>query len=475
MRTTRLLAVASAAAVAIAGPAGVLPAAGSDAVSGSDAVAVVTATGSLPSGGTYLVEMPSRWNGTLYVYSPGYIGSAGQPPRTGPNDTAREWLLEHGYALAGAQPVGTGWAVEEIMPDAVATVDVVRSRFGAPRRTLAWGTSMGGQVAAGLLQEYPERFDGAVALCASVAGPLGMLNAGLDASFAFKQLLAPGSGLELVHVTDEAARGQQARAVLDAAQATPQGRARIALAAAFAQLSTWSVAGTPEPAPHDYAAQEAQQYQAFMFAVFSPRQPLEQRAGGNFSWNTGVDYRRQLAGSGRERQVRELYRAAGLDLEQDLRTLERAPRIAADPAAVDYMRRNITPTGELSDPILTLHETGDNAPTVTQARAYADAVAAQGDARFLRQAFVHRPGHCGYTPAEIIASMQTVERRLDRGSWGAGPADGASAPALQQLAVKLDAASPLDLGTSGFVAYRPDRFVRPFYPLRPPRPAPPRP
>ena len=54
-------------------------------------------------------------------------------------------------------------------------------------------------------------------------------------------------------------------------------------------------------------------------------------AGGNFSWNTGVDYRRQLAASGNAQQVRALYRAAGLDLDADLGRLEAAPRIAADP------------------------------------------------------------------------------------------------------------------------------------------------
>lgn len=421
---------------------------------------VVTEQGPLPSGGQYLVEMPAGWNGTLYVFNPGYVGAAGQPPRTSSNPTAREWLLAHGYAVAGSQPRGTGWAVEEIMPGAVATVDVVTKRFGAPRRTIAWGTSMGGQVAAGLLQYHPDRFDGAVPLCASVAGPLGMLNAGLDASFAVKWLLAPDSDLELVDVTDEAARTAQAREILERAQATPEGRARIALAASFAQLSAWSAPGTAKPASDDYAGQEWQQYTAFLFAVFSPRQPLEQRAGGNFSWNVGVDYRQQLHRSGAETQVRALYRAAGLDLDHDLDVLAGAPRISADRSAVDYMRRNVTPTGEIDDPVLTVHETGDNAPTVTQARAYADAVTAEGNRHLLRQAFVDRPGHCAFTAAEIVASLQTLEKRLDQGRW----AGSGTAPALNHLAAELDAASPLDLGTAGFASYQPDRFIRPFYP-----------
>ena len=62
--------------------------------------------------------------------------------------------------------------------------------------------------------------------------------------------------------------------------------------------------------------------------------------------------------------------------------------------------------------------------------------------------------------AEILASMQTLEKRLDRGRW----AGSTTAAALNRLAAELDAASPLDLGTAGFVRYQPDRFVRPFYP-----------
>jgi pimeloyl-ACP methyl ester carboxylesterase len=275
---------------------------------------------------------------------------------------------------------------------------------------------MGGLTSAALLERYPEDFDGALPLCASVAGGVGMLNQSLDAAFTFKTLLAPEDDrIELVDVDDEQVSRAAAQQVLDTAQTTPEGRARIALAAAFAQLPGWTQPGTDRPGAHDWAAQQEQQHGVFMFSVFSPRQPLEARAGGNFSWNTGVDYRRQLAASGNAQQVRALYRAAGLDLDADLGRLEAAPRIAADPDAVQYMLDNAAPTGQIEGPVLTLHETGDTAPTVTQARAYADAVAAAGNRKLLRQTFVDRPGHCDYTPAEQLAALTALEERID--SW----------------------------------------------------------
>ena len=41
-----------------------------------------------------------------------------------------------------------------------------------------------------------------------------------------------------------------------------------------------------------------------------------------------------------------LYARAGLSLADDLATLNRAPRISADPAAVAYVIRNLTFTGK---------------------------------------------------------------------------------------------------------------------------------
>jgi hypothetical protein len=139
----------------------------------------------------------------------------------------------------------------------------------------------------------------------------------------------------------------QAQAVLQSAQSTPQGRARIALAAALADLPPWFNAASPEPASTDYTTQEQNQAlwesHDFAFAFFG-RADLELRAGGNPSWNTGVDYRVQLAKSADNEEVQALYQQAGLDLIADLDTLNAAPRINADQQAVGYLNQYITST-----------------------------------------------------------------------------------------------------------------------------------
>lgn len=425
----------------------------------------ISVTGVHPGGATYAIEVPRNWNGTVLTFSPGYGQGAGPqhlPADLGGNAAAQSWLLAHGYALAGTRPYGSGWAVEETLRASADTLAEFAKVAGKPTITLAWGGSMGGAIAAGLAERRPDLIDGALPYCASVAGPVAMLNQSLDAAFAFKTLLAPGDDtVKLVRLAsdDEEARSvAAARAVLDAAQQTPAGRARIALAASFAQVSTWSVPGTAEPAPHDWAGQQAQEYAAFMATVFSPRYPLEQRAGGNFSWNTGVDYRRELRESGRMPQVRALYKSAGLNLDADLAALSAAPRVSADPGAVAYMENYFTPRGALGVPVLTMHERGDNYPTVTQARAYSDVVRRAGNQALLRQAFVDRPGHCRYTGAEFVAAVRTLEKRVITGRW-----TDADAHRLQTLAARLAAGNP-DLGAAEFVHYTPGRFLRPHVP-----------
>ncbi len=61
---------------------------------------------------------------------------------------------------------------------------------------------MGGLISAGLVQNYPGRFSGALPMCGILAGSVGIWNEFLDSAVAFKTLLAAGSGLQVVNITD---------------------------------------------------------------------------------------------------------------------------------------------------------------------------------------------------------------------------------------------------------------------------------
>ena len=427
-------------------------------------------TGMLPDGATYLIEVPSNWNGTLFLYSHGYVVPGSKNPAQDVGDPAtRFFMLTNGFALAGSSYATTGWAIEQALPDQIAVLDIFDNTFGKPARTIAWGHSLGGMITAGLIQRYPDRFDAALPMCGVLSGGVATWNTALDSEFAFKTLLAPGSGLEIVNISKPLANLQLAEAVLAIAQGTPQGRARLALVSALADGPGWFVPLSPEPTPTDFLSQEMNQFLwdenvDFPF-VFAFRAELEARAQGNPSWNTNVDYRVQLAASADAVEVAVLYQQAGLDLDADLRTLNEAVRVRANPPSVHYLERNIIFDGEIQIAVLTLHTTGDGLVVVQNESAYEQTVNEQGNGEFLRRIFVARAGHCTFTPAETIAAVQTLLARLQIGKW-----PDVDASNMNTTAAKLGPTFnvfPNPQGMivpvpPGFVDFNPTRYLRPF-------------
>src|SRR5262249_20595794 len=153
--------------------------------------------------------------------------------------------------------------------------------------------------------------------------------------------------IKLVHFTDPGDglnTGYQLDALANTAQTTPQGRARLALAMAFMNVSTWAP-GEAMPRPHDYATQEQEQYDVEFTAGPPPisttmdfvefgRPYIEQAARGNGSWTKGVNFAWLLARSSYAPEVISLYRQAGLNLWRDLDNLTRHANIAAEPRAI---------------------------------------------------------------------------------------------------------------------------------------------
>jgi len=383
-------------------------------------------TGTLPSGATYVIDVPANWNRILVLYSHGYNVPGNPNPAYDVGDGATGYyLLTNRYALAASSYSTTGWAVHEAFQDQISVLDVFQSLVGSPAHTIAWGHSLGGMITAGLIQKYPDRFSAALPMCGVVGGGVGLWNEFLDQAFAFNVLVA-NKTLQITGITDPATNLNNAEQFLGAAQSTPQGRARIALVAALGDVTGWVDPSLPEPAPTDYATRETNQFvwlaNANFLFMFYLRPELETRAGGNPSWNTGVNYTHQLRHSSSYVEVQALYAAAGLNLASDLSKLANAARVASDSAAVAYLSDNVIYNGQLTIPVLTLHTTGDGLVSPENERAYKTTVHHALNDSFLRQAFVHRGGHCTFTPAETIAAFQALNIRLQTGKWtGFGP------------------------------------------------------
>ena len=322
---------------------------------------------------------------------------------------------------------------------------------------LALGTSMGGLVT-GQLAELPGTpIDGALPTCGLMHGGVDLLNYQLDGAHAIAQLLLPAdSDVRLAGFAGDLGAAQATAGTLTdavlAAQDSPDGRARIALAAALSHLPRWAE-GQPEPGPRDYQAQvDAQVAQLTTILGFGyvGRVDIENTVGGNPSWNAGVDYRALLQHADERAQVEALYREAGLDLGADLGRLTETASITPDEGALQENYATSELTGDLQVPTLSLHTTHDVLAPVQVEEEYAETVRQAGAKGLLRQAFVHRLSHCDFTPAELVASVEALDERVATGHWG-------SAANPRQLDA---AAEALGLGPSEILPnYRPAEWL----------------
>ena len=408
----------------------------------------------LLDGTPYRIAIPQGWNGTLLLD----LDFVGPPSR--PSSPVHEWLLGDGYAVAGTARVLNTVSASIWAHRLLQVLHVVRKASGRPARVIAYGESGGGATARALAQEMPHSIDAAVAMSTPGSGQVSLLNQALDATFAARALLAPdndrlvlvGLPADLTTVADEWTR------VLAAAQETREGRARIALAAALAQLPYWGLdeTATRPPDPRDVRAVQEGLFRELAYLAGRHRAALRQAVesfAGNPSWNTGIDYARLFeAGDPPVRDVVEvLYADAGLDLAGDLAQVNAAARIAADPAGVDYARESSF-DGRLAKPLVFMTTTGDPLCPVSNSRPLQTAADAAGSGDLVRMLYVQAAGHCTFTLAEIGAALATITGRLDSGHWpDTGP------EAMNKRGNSLHASA------TRFTDYDPGPGYRPFF------------
>jgi pimeloyl-ACP methyl ester carboxylesterase len=418
---------------------------------------IETTKGELPDGTAYRIDFPDHWNGFVLI---GLDYAGRDPMAEGDANLANRRLLEQGYAMAGTTRLVTGWAIHKAADNAVRTLEMFTARHGKPAYAIQFGSSQGGHAAAVGIQTYPDRWQGAVIQCGGLSGTVGQWQGKFDTLFvARKLLLGDGVANTVLPITglpkDVRAQAMPAwHKVLNEAQATPQGRARIALAATIGQLPDWSDSAQPAPDAMDLAARQRGLFNSMakdrnqVDQALSSRAQIEALAGGNISGNVGVDYAALLRTADSDGMVAALYRDVGLDLQADLETLAYAPRTKANRAALQYVAPGVF-DGKLRMPVVTLNGIGDPISVVASQQAYQAQVEQAGSGALLRQLYTASAGHCGFAPGETVAAVQLLKQRLVTGAWSA-----TGAAAMNSTAAD-----------ARFIDYAPARFLRPYTPV----------
>jgi len=445
-----------------------------------------TYEGTLDGGGRYTVKVPEGWNGTLLTYTHHYrYPGMPCPALLAPTDAEvgprmdgaviERLLLSRGYALAGTADT-VGWMMADTLRDQILLLDWFAETVGTPQRTYAWGTSPGGLAAQTLVQLFPRRFDGGLSLGADASGVLNQMNLRLDAGYAVKTLLGPDSGLQLGRIDDPEANVNIALGlIMGGAGGDPRAGARLLLAGAVANMVPVNDSHATE-LPDDL--NDAVKTQAWMLAMShsgvtygAARKNIEERAGGNPMWNTGVDYRELYSRSTMKTLVEKAYAAAGADLSADLDVLNAGERIEADPSATRYLIRTGGFPGLTPVPVVTMHTTLDGAAPVEHERAYADRVAIVGTPANLRQLFIARGFTCTFSPADVITAFDVLRERVETGSWGDTSPDTLNSVAgaysaderrVFNFSKPIDEPNRYEVMDPAFVSYQPAELPRNF-------------
>ncbi|MGH3586795.1 MAG: hypothetical protein ACRDQ0_10775, partial [Pseudonocardia sp.] len=302
--------------------------------------------GSLPDGTPFLMRVPETWNGVLIRDMD--FASAGDVPAdevllastgaTGGSADRYVDMLARGFAIAGTARHPLDFFQYDPVHE-IAMLDEVLARFEAeferPVRVIQYGGSGGGHLSLAVAEDFADRIDGAIAFDAHT--PVWIMNTHLDMWFALKALIGPeaeaggvarldellvtglpNAGMRRVGDTiaylPDAAIERSWRAAINAAQRTPLGRARIALAITLGQWPAWGSGLHPVPRLDDPAGLQHSMYhlvhQDALNAGGAGRIIFENAARGQqLSWNTGVDYASLFANGNKHyrRAVSQLY------------------------------------------------------------------------------------------------------------------------------------------------------------------------
>lgn len=346
--------------------------------------------GAQASGATYRICMPSVWNRTLVVYAHGYVDPAqpvgipedqlGVPGFDIPTTVT---FLGYGFAATGYSV--NGLAVQEGVADLLDVVDIFTAKYGAPDRVLLVGVSEGGLITALSVEQFPEVYDGGLAIC----GPLGgfQAQAGYFGDFRivfdyFFPDLLPGSAISvpvgLAADWDNVYTNTVRPALLDPANGDKVNQLLAVTGAATDPARPASIEETLE---------------SLLWYNVAATNDAAAKLGGNPYSNTTTIY----TGSADDAALN-----AGV------------ARYSADPGTEEKMATQYTPSGRLSVPLVTAHTTGDPVVPYFHEGLYAQKVRDAGSGWRHASVVTDGYGHCTLSTADLLGAFAELESRVSR-------------------------------------------------------------
>ena len=124
------------------------------------------------AGAPYLLVVPERWSGVLFVHAHGgpFLGA---PTDARGNEDIKRWsiIVREGHAYAASVFRQGGFAVTTAAEDTERVRGIFVDHVAKPRRTILHGQSWGGMVATRAAELFPKSWDGILLTSSVLAGP----------------------------------------------------------------------------------------------------------------------------------------------------------------------------------------------------------------------------------------------------------------------------------------------------------------
>jgi hypothetical protein len=358
------------------------------------------------NGAPYRIAVPANWNGTLLVYGHGYRDKADHPGEVdnrtaeiAPSEALATVLLGQGYALSGSAYKSNGWAVEEGIQDLKALTDHFRRNIARPRRTILWAFSMGTVIAFKSMEKFDETYDGALCACGVGAGATQSWDSAGDLALAYDTVF----GMPATWGT----AGDVRNDIDFETEVQPKLFGEVSNQANFPKFEFLRlITGTPgrgimpPPPPAFYPNWVFTD----MFFATEARSELERRAGGAIVQNLDRNYTLTVTEKAYLMQI-GLPTAA---IDGWLTAMNARRNISAANASRKYLKRNANYSGEIENPILTIHTEYDPLVTVSQEFEYAQTVLSEHSGRYLFQTYTNGNGHCNFTGPQLITAVNAI-------------------------------------------------------------------
>ncbi len=302
----------------------------------------------------YKIYIPENWNKGLVMYAHGYeeIGEETEE-FTEEVDEFMEIFTSRGFAFAASAYKRQGLIIKDGIEDTEALRSYFELKYGKPDICIITGHSMGGIIALATIEKFSAEYDGAMPLCGWLAPLYSLLKYDLDMLVCYDYLFGENDG-KIVNGDDYI----ESESIQKTISQKPE------LARLFAE---------------HFWIKEAELAEVIDFYQYVFKECI--------GWLGGLP-----AGN-----VQTIYCGFG---DKDSLLNKEILRYEADPAAKEYYLQYYTPTGEILDPVITLHTTYDELVPVFNYKYYEELTEIKHTSHLYAQQYVVRDGHCNFTLEE---------------------------------------------------------------------------